>query len=411
MDLHFLGHHIQSRLDSSQLKIAPTKALTSTRILHAQTIEVLWLSWCDTIVRYQESADMWRTMYLGTGLIHAQADHLANAREINDTVSETRDSIEFFGGAMHDGLRGYVFSQGSSNQVVLFATDLEMEAGVSEVEVYAVDEDLMIPAIRMKSGGSILVSTKSLATGKERVLNFEDLAELRAHLKSGFTDSPSVPIAGHFTPSQWCTNSTTAVAIDSAGRLFTAAHDLRYPTCLGRPCEDSTGFEPVPYLSEICIEKIACGGYLAAAASYDGELFTWGQACPGSQGQLSVRSRISASDDTEDVSSTTGIFDDLPKEDQDDLIKLLTIQINSQVARVSDVAIGHGHIWVAAEAQGSDGVIERCVFAAGDNSSGQLGLGTERKFVEEFEEVTWLRDKKVVQLNAAAWSTSIVTVE
>jgi hypothetical protein len=124
-----------------------------------------------------------------------------------------------------------------------------------------------------------------------------------------------------------------------------------------------------------------------------------------------VRSRISASDDTEDVSSTTGIFDDLPKEDQDDLIKLLTIQINSQVARVSDVAIGHGHIWVAAEAQGSDGVIKRCVFAAGDNSSGQLGLGTERKFVEEFEEVTWLRDKKVVQLNAAAWSTSIVTVE
>jgi len=76
-------------------------------------------------------------------------------------------------------------------------------------------------------------------------------------------------------------------------------------------------------------------------------------------------------------------------------------------ARVKYVAVGSGHIIVAAEALGKNGVL-RAVFAAGQGESGQLGLGGTPEFIERFVEVEALRGAKLKGLHAAGWSTWVI---
>jgi alpha-tubulin suppressor-like RCC1 family protein len=95
----------------------------------------------------------------------------------------------------------------------------------------------------------------------------------------------------------------------------------------------------------------------------------------------------------------------------DPYIKLVELSLGGvHSAKVTDVAIGNGHILVAVEAQNEQGKTLRGVFAAGQGTHGQLGRGDGHVFGEEFSEIHTFSGKKVRQLVAAGW-TSWVVVE
>ena len=142
---------------------------------------------------------------------------------------------------------------------------------------------------------------------------------------------------------------------------------------------------------------------MSAAVSSDGELFVWGQACPGAGKELDV---LRVSEGVE--APVTGIGVD---EEQDEFVKCLDVRIDGQVASVYDVAVGHGHLLVAAELCEMGEETKSVLFAAGDDSENQLGLETGADFKESFEEVASLRGKRIVQLEAAGWSTYVVLLE
>ncbi|EMD64272.1 hypothetical protein COCSADRAFT_142589 [Bipolaris sorokiniana ND90Pr] len=198
--------------------------------------------------------------------------------------------------------------------------------------------------------------------------------------------------------------TTTTVLGSSGGPVWTSSSGGRYQACVGRPfCLDGASeFRAIPYLEHTCVERVASGGYMSAALSAEGELFVWGQACPGSTGDMDV-----LNGNADGHTPSTGIG---TEEDADEFVKCLEVRINGKEARVYQVAIGHGHILVAAESGNGSSAKERVVFGAGDNSMGQLGL-EERRFYSAFHEVQSLRGKRVAQLYAAGWSSFVVTLE
>ncbi|KAF2036409.1 hypothetical protein EK21DRAFT_96329 [Setomelanomma holmii] len=419
MELHIFGHGALSpdQRQSPDLEQPSSEALSSTTcILRAKAIKILWLSWCDAVIAYQSSTnsdpdtDRWTIIYHGTSLTPTQAIDLTTLETINTAINTANRTIDFFGSTMHDGIRGYIIlqHQETRNEVTLFATDLEIEAGIPEVQTYPMKGDVTTTAIRVQSSGHVLISTQSTNMNETKILRLGDISDLRAHLSSPSFSTASVQVLSTLTPSGWCTNATSSTAIDPKGRIHTATHDMRYPKCLGRSHEGSLKFEPTPYLSETRVKKIASGGYMTAAISEDGELFLWGQACPGTEEELDVLSGLTGLNGEDKEVKLTAVFVD---EDQDDFVKLMTVRIDGRDAVVANVAVGHGYVLVAAEVQEEGGEIERRVFGAGDNSKGQLGTGSGKSFLEKFEEVKWLRDKKVVQMAAAGWTTGAIIEE
>jgi hypothetical protein len=314
---------------------------------------------------------------------------------------------------MHDGLRGFILSRNQLNatepagdKVTVFATDLEREHGMPEWQDYALDRDYQLADIKLCSGGDVLISLCTRSTGLGRILCVRDFATLRTYLASGC--SKPLKITAPFLPKDWSLSSTTATAVNDDGEVFTYTSDPRYPKCLGRPSQDANGFQLVPYLSETCVVSVASGGYMTAAVSADGELFVWGQACPGSAGELNVLGETTPSAiDSANASNKTGIAG---ISEQDEFVKCLSVQVAGKEAVVCGVAVGCGHVLVAAEVPDAEGG-ERAVLAAGQGSDGQLGLGESSRFQGEFGEILALKGKEVIQLVTAGWSSCVVVCE
>ena len=395
---------------------APTTPFLPQRTRQARRIKVLWKSWCDSVIAYEHVDDVWTVEYAGLGLTTAQRERLDRSAQVRAAVGGEACAIRLFGSVMHDGLRGFVLSHNeldapepAGDKVIVFSTDLERYEGAPEWQEYAFDKDYQLADIQLCSGGDVLISLCTRSTGLGRILHVRDFATLRAYLASG----SSIPheITASFLPRAWSLSSTTATAVNDDGEVFTYTRDPRYPKCLGRPSEDANGFQPVPYLSETPIVSVASGGYMTAVVSADGELFVWGQACPGSGGELNVLGDTttstadnSTSADGSKRSWIAGISE------QDEFVKCLNVYVAGKEAAVSGVAVGSGHMLVAAEVPEAAGG-EKAVLAAGQGSDGQLGLGTNLPFQGEFEEILALRGKHVIQLATAGWSSSVVVSE
>jgi hypothetical protein len=407
---------------------AQFSALEPAPILEAASVRVLWAAWCDAVIAYSHIGNRngdggeepwpWVLKYMGTGLTTAQKELLTGDTDLKrgDGPAEA----VFFGSAMHNGLRGYVVKSGDEDadtgtgvvradrKIVLFGTDLEMDDdGVPDVQSFLLTEtEASITDVKINSEGCVLLYTKSRSAIGESVMRFADFAHFRRHLSSGSIDTASevvpLPYESH-SPPQYVSNATTTTAVDDGMHVWTSTRDPRYPKCLGRSYEGGEDIAPLPYLSESYVTKIASGGYMSAAVSSDGELFLWGQACPGSEKELDV---LKGSRGVEGL--VTGV--DVHGQ-QDGFVKCLDMRIDGQEARVCDVAVGHGHVLVAAESCRVKEETKSVLFAAGDNSKSQLGLETDTEFKETFGEVASLRGKRVVQLVAAGWSTYVVTHE
>ncbi|CAO2650957.1 Nn.00g092540.m01.CDS01 [Neocucurbitaria sp. VM-36] len=380
---------------------------TPTATLKAEVIKVLWCSWCDAVIASQNNTGLWTVDYSGTGLTAAQQGHIFHSENIRDTFSKDERKVSFFGSTMHHGLRGYVISSedasATMNLIVIFATHLELEEGLAEIQSYPVHGDYKMIDIKVTSNGELLLSATNRLTKEEKIVLVPSVAELRSRLAS---QTPiyfmALPPLAYFTPLQWEVNATTSTILDPDGKVYTSTRDPRYPKCLGRPYDGTSTFEPVPYLSETSVTKVASDGYMSAAVSSDGELFLWGQAGPGLGNGLKVLDGDGLSDyhDSEAGSRRTGVW---VEGEQDESVKCMTVHIEGEEAKVYDIAVGHGHVLVAAEVSRHEGGRKCAVFAAGDNSRGQLGLGTKGDFVENFEEVRSMRGKWIEQLVAAGW--------
>ncbi|KAH4061645.1 hypothetical protein HBH50_218650 [Parastagonospora nodorum] len=388
MKLYSFGYDPSSPRPSSST--TPDVSSPQSRLLRTACINILWASWCDSIIAHTSSSDtsQWTVEYRGRGLTSAQAMHIANSPIVKEAVSQKEIEIEFFGSSMHSGVRGYT----TPTSVIIFSSELEIESGDDEIQTYP----MAIALIRMDSSGGYLVSSG------DGIVYFDGFASFRGYLEAKSTTSSGK--LAPFEPREWCTNATTATALDHSGKVHTATRDPRYPKCLGRTYTTSTGFEPVEYLSETCIIKVASGGYMTAAVSAEGELFLWGQANPGDEKMVSVLGEKGALGS----STSTAISAD---EDQDEMVKCLNVRVEGQEAFVYDVAIGHGHVLVAAEVQRDGCVTARAVLGAGCNENGQLGLPISKQFVGDFEAIPAFAGLKIEKLVAKGWSTLVVTSE
>jgi nitrite reductase/ring-hydroxylating ferredoxin subunit len=408
MELYTFGFNGCSQL---QFPGSAANIPTPTCVLRAKSIKVLWASWCDAVIAHKDSSDRWSMRYTGQGLTDAQRKHVAQSEEIVEALNRTRGAVTFFGTAMHEGLRGYVLciNTGSEYSVVIFATDLEIEKGVPEIQTYVLQGSSKALTVSMGSNGDVFVNTTLSSDGQGVVLRFQDLAELQENLVYSFFDAvvPSRPRCASFEVVQLCSNSTTVTALSSEA-IYTSTRDPRYPRCLARSYEGTEMFTPIPYLSETNIKAIASGGYMTAAMSAEGELFLWGQTCPGSTEELAVLRDDVVLNHRQSHSIKTGIS---VEDEQDELVKCLMVRVDGEEARVYKVAVGHGHVLVAAEVQIAGLPVKRAVLVAGDGSRGQLGNSDVRDFVRQFEEISALRGKKVEQLAAAGWSSFVVTHE
>lgn len=407
MELFAFGSPATTQSTPSDAKRIPSSLRSSN-----SAIKVLWSSWCDYIIATQDDSGSWTVEYTGTSLTGTQTAHVNTSKYLKSAFNVRGMVANFFGSAMHDGVRGYVIScteaQGNVDLIAIFATDVEIENGVREIGHYSMDNEYEIVDIKVLSRGELLLQTTSRSEGAKHIFHLQSMTELRAHLESeslsSFLQSPLAEIH----PLQWCTNASTSTLLDQNGKVHTSTCDPRYPRCLGRPYTgEPLKFQPVPYLSETRITKVTSGGYLTAAVSSDGELYLWGQMCPGSNGRLRVLEERAEPTFTDADKGTmhTGIS---AEGEQDEYVKCLEVRIDGQEARVYDVAIGHGHLLVAAEV-GSEQSGRRVVFAAGDNDRGQLGLESSSGCVNQFTEVATLSGQSV-QLIAAGWTSFVVSL-
>ncbi|KAH6618495.1 hypothetical protein C7974DRAFT_317816 [Boeremia exigua] len=369
---------------------APVPVITNTKI------KILWSSWCDLIYTTLNRDRTRSIIYLGTSLNPAQQLDLQSRASspavMGQYPSKPGEHLHFFGAAMHDGVRGYVADSmmcSDSSLLLVCNPKLVTEPGEEEPEPDAI--------VSSGKGGLECCKVSALAMPRTRTIScVRDLQGLRDYCAA---ETP-IECAAQFAPIQLVVNATTATALDQGGRVHTRTTDPRYPTCLGRPYTGTSNFEPVPYLSETRIIKIASGGYITAAVSEDGELFLWGQASPGTVGELGVLHRSDYSTDIKDNMGNVIWADSVQDED----IKCLNIYIDGKAASAYDVAVGFGHVLVAARNE----VGEHAVFAAGCGEQGQLGLGRSCDFQQEFEEVVSLRGKQTSSLVAAGWSSHVV---
>lgn len=297
---------------------------------------------------------------------------------------------------MHDGVRGYICN-GKFSIFSTIAEELDLEDESSDISIWPTPSQ--VTSVSILSDASLLLSLRDQDQEEENAGNITTAKDLQA-LKLSFTTLTFHASIAPFLPTQLVTNATTATALSPSGWVYTRTTDPRYPSCLGRPHTGTLDFEPVPYLSETHVVKIASGGYTSAAISEEGELFMWGQSCPGTEGELGVLRGL-------DYESERGDRETFicGETEQDEYVKCLSICIDGHVARAYDVAIGFGHVLVAAK----NDVGAHVVFSGGCGGEGQLGHGRPVDFLAEFEELTVLRGNRVVQLAASGWSSFVVT--
>ncbi|KAH7399062.1 hypothetical protein DE146DRAFT_521079 [Phaeosphaeria sp. MPI-PUGE-AT-0046c] len=407
MKLYAFGHNNYHEPDARTTSSTTSDQASPICILEAETIRILWTSWCDTIIAYQTSAGIWIIQYRGAGVAPELQEYIAHSVPIQEAVSGHRGTLHFFGSTLHDGLRGYLikYSDSTDSEISIFSTDLEVEAGTPLVRSYSSKMVQDMSTVQMDSSGRIMIGLDSPSNEKAtQIVHFARLNELAAHLDTHSAASgPSTIQHAPFIPTQWCTNATTSTALSSSGEVFTSSRDLRFSKCLGRAPVNAYELQPIPYFSETSVEAISSGGYMSGAISTDGELFLWGQSVPGHEGSISVLEDLMFESD--DV--RTGVS---CAPEQDEIIKCLDVYIDGMEARTQRLAVGHGHVLIAAEAHVIDGNMKRAVLGAGVNSNGQTGLRTSTRFIKNFEEIIAFRDMAIQQLIATGWSTFVITL-
>jgi hypothetical protein len=134
--------------------------------------------------------------------------------------------------------------------------------------------------------------------------------------------------------------------------------DPRYSRCLARiPSSDTLAEKPslVDALGGIPISKMVAHGWIFGALSKEQDLYIWGSARPGSNGEDGLKDLLGNGDE-----------------------EVTLVEIDN-VESILDFGIGDGFIIVLAE--GGD------LWVKGENRNGQLGIEEEIEFVKEWTKI------------------------
>jgi hypothetical protein len=186
------------------------------------------------------------------------------------------------------------------------------------------------------------------------------------------SEADNYPAAHHMLPGrpkQLLANGGNYILLMESGEVYTWG-DPRFRT-LARPTAgaDSTPAEKpglVEALGGLKIESVQCGpgvGWLASALSEDGALYLWGTTMPGEDGALECLREAGPGE--------VALVEILPDPD-------------AEPADIVSASVGRNHVAVVTDAGH--------LFVIGDNGNGQLGLGREQPFVEEWTHVPSLND-------------------
>ena len=360
-------------------------------------LQILWASWCDATSNLPQPSLLchspskflvvvWQDLikhpckihYTGSGLTTTQTAYFKKLENQHEKYSQ----FQFFGAPLSVGLNGILDT--SQSTITIFKPDSDI------FTTYRPPDNIRIHHIALTSGGTVALVAAHPRYSGTSIASFSSITALQSWLVQN-SSAPSPSVLQTFpamTFKQLVSNATTTTGLTTTGQVYTWTHDSRYPKLLGRPVDPDTPASiphRIEYFSETIITDIASGGYLTAAISSDGELYLWGQSCPGTVGSLAI-------------------FQKSVDDDADEFVKCVELSIGGREAQITRVAVGSGHVIVAAETKKG----ERAVFAAGQGGCGQLGLSGTPEFLEEFTELKGLRKRKVVEIRASGWSTWVV---
>lgn len=246
----------------------------------------------------------------------------------------------------------------------------------TEGEVYLVDTDLslaLLPNID-KPG----ITHIALAGNNRVVIAFYQVSDVKLanivefpsidHFKIWYSDPLSTIRYPHTRLSasikQLTANATTFVCLMSTGEVYTWG-DARHRS-LGRNTvgeNTTTAEEPglVDALGGVKVVKVSAGGWMTAALSEDGAVYLWGTSTPGSKKAIRVLETLEPTE----VALLEILDDDGETEEPVDF---------------KDVAVGDGHVVLLTD--------NGKLYSGGENTNGQLGMGQEKAYLEEWKPVS-----------------------
>jgi hypothetical protein len=270
-----------------------------------------------------------------------------------------------------NGLLGFLDPQGQVH--LLSNSPAEQETNVTAAFVISGDSEApRISNIATAGNGKVALTFKQAPNG--RLTHIAEFAsfETFTNWHKDPSKADNYPAAHHMLPGrpkQLLANGGNFILLMESGEVYTWG-DPRFRT-LARPTAGADGTpaeEPglVEALGGLKIESAQCGpgvGWLASALSEDGALYLWGTTMPGEDGTLDCLREAGPGE--------VALVEILPGPD-------------AEPADIVSAAIGRNHVAVVTDAGH--------LFVVGDNGNGQLGLGREQLFAEEWTRVSSLNN-------------------
>lgn len=292
---------------------------------------------------------------------HSTRIHSLGFQKFTVEIDENSKLISPFGNDQL-GLIGCLDSQG---RVLLFQS-----SKVENKSTLAPASDAEAPPLShlaIAGNGRVAVTFKQAPNA--RLTHIAEFTSFDAFSKwhADPSDADNYPAAHHMIPGrpkQLLANGANFILLMEDSEVYSWG-DPRFRT-LARPIAgpDATPADKpgqVEALGGLKIASIQCGpgaGWLASALSEDGALYLWGASMPGEDGVVQC---------LHEAGPGEVVLVDIQPED------------NTEPVDVISASIGRNHAAVIS----SDGQL----FVIGDNSNGQLGLGQNKPFVEEWTQV------------------------
>jgi hypothetical protein len=268
-----------------------------------------------------------------------------------------------------NGLLGFLDPQG---QVHLLSNSPEQDNVTSTFIPSGGPDAPRMSNLAIAGNGKVALTFKQALNGQlTHVAEFTSF-ETFAKWHTDPSNADNYPAAHHMLPGrpkQLIANGGNFILLMESGEVYTWG-DPRFRT-LARPtagADGTPGEKPglVEALDGLKIESVQCGpgvGWLASALSEDGALYLWGTTMPGEDGAIECLQEAGPGE--------VALVEILPDP-------------NGEPADIVSAAIGRNHVAVVTDAGH--------LFVVGDNGNGQLGLGKQQPFAEDWTQVTSLNN-------------------
>lgn len=263
----------------------------------------------------------------------------------------------------HNGLIGCLDSEGR----VFYVTDATESGGQRDLTCQTGEEAPPLSHAAIAGNERVAVTFKQAPNAQ--LTHIAEFDSLQSFVKwhADPSNEAHYPAAHHMLPGrpkQLLANAANFILLTEDGEVYTWG-DPRFRT-LARPTvgadadpADKPGL--VDALGGLKIASVQCGsgvGWMASALSEDGALYLWGATMPGDEGRIKRLQDVGAGEVA--------------------LVDVVTAP-DSEPADIVSVGIGRNHVAVVTDTGR--------LFVVGDNSNGQLGLGKEQSFAEDWTQV------------------------